>query len=196
MKEIVFLFGLLFLLSTAYAADKEEALRAELINNMIPVGDISMSGDSVSIVYNLSLSHGNETYVRDSMFILGKLAKNYPDSRHLEVMGMSGGKRIFSFKAETKDVIDYAEMRIGEEEVREKLFVTNYVADCGAGKINVNGECVEERKQTGATQSEEDVIEIDPIWLVGGGIILFFGFGFIVLLIITIVILARRKRKE
>ena len=200
MKNLIFFFGLLFLISSDYALTFEEGIQAELVNNMMPVGVPTVSGNIVSITYDLSLSHGNETFARDSMFILGKLAKNYPESEYLEVVGMSGDEKIVSVRAKTRDVIDYAEMRTWSEGFEKTLVLTDYVSNCGSGKVKINGVCAQETKAaskpSSASSGETNELGgINPL-LLAGGVMVLVGVGILFLLVIVVVVLLVKKKKK
>jgi hypothetical protein len=197
-----------FILSTLVSAEltREQQVNSELMNLAMPISEPKINSGTVSIEYDMSTLAKNITFPNQAMYALGALARYYPGSNSVEVVGVAGGKKIVSVKAATKDVIDYGEMQVWEEEFQKKIIVTDYTSNCGTGKVLVNGNCVQAEKQAqsqatnsqnsaAAQEGEQQVIEVDPMWLLVGGVLLLLGFGFIAVLVIAF-FLIRKKRKK
>lgn len=107
-----------------------------LMGKLIPVTNIHFDGSVVYVRYELPMSLDAEAPANDTMYILGYLAREYPESEDIKIDYVAFEETYLRVSAKTADLRSYVDEEIGDDEITERI-VTQEKPACSVANYDM-----------------------------------------------------------
>ncbi|MFC2030019.1 FHA domain-containing protein [Chloroflexota bacterium] len=118
---------LLLALPVRVVAQDGRGLVDSFDEQLISVRDVGITGSTVAVVYEVPAVASQESLAGDILYILGRCAKEFPDSESIQIECLVGEEVLFEYDVMTADVVSYAQDRLSDEEILSRIRVSNYL---------------------------------------------------------------------
>jgi hypothetical protein len=125
-KGIILLF-LLFAIPFVHAQDYSDIV-SFFNNQFIPVEEITVESGAVTVNYSMEKALGPEEFGEDMLYIFGKVTNDFPDSNTILIDCFAGEDIIFEYEISTRDVLDYVNGILDDEEIISRIKITDFVS--------------------------------------------------------------------
>lgn len=89
----------------------------------IPVEDVNVENGVVVVEYKIGPLFGPEKIGKDTSYIFGKIAKEFPNSDTIRIEGLVGEEILFVYSVKTSDILDYVNGKMGDKEIKSKIII-------------------------------------------------------------------------
>lgn len=129
------LIGLLILFhSTTYVHAQDST---ELINffneKFILVENINIGDEVVVVKYRMKPLMSSKEFGEDMSYIFGKITKEFPNSDIIRIECLVGEEIIFEYEIDTKNVLDYVNGKLSDDEIISKIRVKDFTEQIISG---------------------------------------------------------------